>query len=103
MGNDKLVGLFLDELGEERETNEAEKEWLDCSLQSPVVTIESISPCNMQLNWDPVPGARVYEVWSRPGLGQAWTLEATTSNPFFPVGCIDADSMKLFRVIAVAN
>ncbi|MFA7329451.1 MAG: Ig-like domain-containing protein [Candidatus Delongbacteria bacterium] len=103
VGNDKLRGLFLDEFDEERQTNEAEREWLDCSIGSPLLVIENPSACNLLLTWDPVPGATAYQLWSSTGLGQPWILETTTGNPFHALGCIDGLPTKLYRLVAVAN
>ncbi|MCA9783061.1 MAG: Ig-like domain-containing protein [Candidatus Delongbacteria bacterium] len=103
IGNDKLRGIFFDEFGEERETNEAEREWVDCSLGSPTIRIQSSSLCNMELTWDTVPGATHYNLYSRTGLDQAWELELSTGNPFVTIGCVTGVPVRIYQVTALSN
>jgi hypothetical protein len=103
VGNDKLRGLFLDEFLEERESDEAEREWVDCFLPAPVISLVDSGPCSSRIVWAPIPGASSYDVWISAGLGQPWIQETNTANPFYPIGCVGTTDLRLFRVTASTN
>jgi hypothetical protein len=100
-GTDRVEGTFLDEFGEIVESNIVDVDWENCGPEAPSVTISNGGPCSIVLNWNRVQGALSYNVWTRPSLGQPWSLLGNTTTRSFNVGCITTTPMQLFRVTSV--
>ncbi len=71
------------------------------ALDAPVLTISSPNACATQIDWDPVPGATAYKIWTRTNSTEPWVLEATTTYTFLDIDCIISGTRRFYRVTAV--